>query len=141
MPKVKFGETELSVVRVVGSKEVIKGAQRDVLTFHFETDAAESLEALIKKIGTPAQLTIISDTQKEEGTENPKTFIYKDYTILTKRSIESELVKPETSEKPAEYKDVYIVGLAQMTYTEKLLAQLQAAKPAAAPDAAPTETA
>lgn len=152
MSKVKFGEVTLPVIRVVGTKEVVKGVQRDVLTFHFEKTAAASLEELIKKLGTPSQFSIISERPKaveaaegvadvaaEAAEAATETFTYRDYTILTKRSIESELVKAETSDAPAEYKDIYVVGFAQMTYTEKLLAQLQAAQKQPASDEAETQ--
>ena len=149
MSKVMFGEVTLPVIRVVGTKEVVKGVQRDVLTFHFEKSVATSLEELIKKLGTPKQFSIISEPvkPKAEGVEvvadvaeaASESFTYRDYTILTKRSIESELVKAETSDAPAEYKDIYVVGFAQMTYTEKLLAQLQAAQKQPADDEAGTQ--
>lgn len=149
MSKVMFGEVTLPVIRVVGTKEVVKGVQRDVLTFHFEKSVAANLEELIKKLGTPKQFSIISEPvkPKAEGVEvvteaaeaASESFTYRDYTILTKRSIESELVKAETSDAPAEYKDIYVVGFAQMTYTEKLLAQLQAAQKQPASDEAETQ--
>ena len=152
MSKVMFGEVTLPVIRVVGTKEVVKGVQRDVLTFHFEKTVAASLEELIKKLGTPKQFSIISEPAKpaaaagealevvsEAAEAASESFTYRDYTILTKRSIESELVKAETSDAPAEYKDIYVVGFAQMTYTEKLLAQLQAAQKQPADDDAVTQ--
>lgn len=123
MNKIRFiNQLELPVIRVIGGKEIFKGAQRDVLTMYFDTNAASNLEDLVRRMEDTSLLQIY---QANDGSsDREEVFEYQDYTLLTKRAIEQEMITFETPESPASYKDVYVVGLAQLTYAEKQLSLL-----------------
>ncbi|WP_088549311.1 hypothetical protein [Paenibacillus aquistagni] len=123
MDKVRFlNQQELPVIRIIGGKEVFKGAQRDVLTMYFDTDVASNLEELVRSMGDTSLFQILQTNDGSPDREG--VFEYQDYILLTKRSIEQEMITYETPESPATYKDVYVVGLAQLTYAEKQLSLL-----------------
>ncbi|NMM53520.1 hypothetical protein [Paenibacillus aquistagni] len=120
MDKIRFlNQQELPVIRIIGGKEIFKGAQRDVLTMYFDTDVASNLEELVRSMGDTSLFQIL---QTNDGSsDREEVFEYQDYILLTKRSIEQEMITYETPVSPATYKDVYVVGLAQLTYAEKQL--------------------
>lgn len=120
MDKIRFlNQQELPVIRIIGAKEIFKGAQRDVLTMYFDTDVASNLEELVRSMGDTSLFQIL---QTNDGSsDREEVFEYQDYILLTKRSIEQEMITYETPVSPATYKDVYVVGLAQLTYAEKQL--------------------
>ncbi|WP_028593208.1 hypothetical protein [Paenibacillus assamensis] len=130
--KMKNG-LELPVIRIIGGKELVKGAERDVLTFHFDANVVKKLEDLITIMGDTSRITVEqtklprTEDGKQQTNAQPtvERFEYADYTVQTKRSIDIELVSPETPEAPAAYKDIYVIGLAQLTYSEKQLQKLQ----------------
>lgn len=123
MDKIRFlNQQELPVIRIIGGKEIFKGAQRDVLTMYFDTDVASNLEELVRSMGDTSLFQIL---QTNDGSsDREEVFEYQDYILLTKRSIEQEMITYETPVSPATYKDVYVVGLAQLTYAEKQLSLL-----------------
>ena len=131
MAKIIINGTEFTG-EAFGSRQLIQNAHRDTLTFKF--DATGSFDALLAQLADTSEIAItetktIVDEYDEEGNAIPKevieTTIYDDYTLVFKRAIENELVSPETPSAPAVYRDVYVVGLAQKTYLEKQVEELQ----------------
>jgi len=128
--KILINESELTG-EVFGSRQLIQNAYRDTLTLKIE--ATGSFDAFLAQVAGAEEITI-SETKTEtefdeEGNpvekEVTETSIYTDYSIVFKRAIESELVTPESPDAPAEYKDIYVIGLAQKTYIEKQIELLQ----------------
>lgn len=110
--------TELEPIVVTGASRRVQGANRDVLSFVFPASAG--LEALDGAF-TPENcesVTIID----EEGEH-----IHVGYSIRAELSKTSVEVTPATAESEAVYEDRITVAMAQRTYAETQLAQLQAA--------------
>jgi hypothetical protein len=131
MARIIVNNTELTG-EVFGGKQLIQNAQRDTLTLKIE--ATGSFDTLLSQLADTSEITIVEtktvheyddETGEDTTKEVTETSIYNDYTIIFKRSIESELVTPETPDSPAVYKDVYVIGLAQKTYLEKQIELLQ----------------
>ncbi len=123
--------TELPVIRVIGGSQNIQNANRDTLTLYF--DGVGGLDALLAKLADTNQIAIVTtksvtetdpDTNVSTTHDVTQTNLYTDYTIMFKRVIEQEIVTAETPTTPAVYEDVYVVGVAQKTYLEKMVAQL-----------------
>lgn len=112
-------DTQLEAIVVTGGPRHVQGADRDTLCFVFP--AAAGLEALDGAFTADncESITIVDD----EGGEH----IYTGYTIrceLAKAAVE---VTPATAEAPAVYEERVTVVMAQRTYAETQLHQLQAA--------------
>lgn len=131
MSIIRVNNTEFTG-EVYGGKQFIQNAQRDTLTL--KIDATGSFDTLLSQLADTSEITIVetktvheydAETGKETTKEVTETSIYNDYSIIFRRSIESELVTPETPDSPATYKDVYVIGLAQKTYLEKQIELLQ----------------
>ena len=131
MARIIINDTEF-IGEVFGGKQLIQNAQRDTLTL--KIDATGSFDAFLSQLSDTSEISIVDtrtvteydeQTGEEVTREITETSIYTDYTIVFKRSIESELVTPETPNAPATYKDVYVIGLAQKTYLEKQIELLQ----------------
>ena len=131
MARIIINDTEF-IGEVFGGKQLIQNAQRDTLTL--KIDATGSFDAFLSQLSDTSVISIVDtrtvteydeQTGEEVTREITETSIYTDYTIVFKRSIESELVTPETPDSPATYKDVYVIGLAQKTYLEKQIELLQ----------------
>lgn len=111
--------TELEAILVTGATRYIQGANRDTLSFVFP--AAAGLAELDGAF-TPENcesITIVT----EDGSEN----VHTGYTIRSELSKAAVEVEPATAESEAVYEDRITVVMAQRTYAETKLAQLQAA--------------
>jgi hypothetical protein len=101
-----------------GEKRTVQGANRDTLTFVFPADVG--IEALDAAFTGPACESITI----EDGAES---YVHHGYTVraeLTKKSVE---VLPATASTAAVYEDRITVAMAQRTYAETQLADMQAA--------------
>ena len=109
---------ELSPISVMGAKRTVQGANRDVLSFYFPTTA--SLDEL-NSIFTASNCETITIVDGE------KQYVHKAYTIRTELKREPvELVKA-TPTKAAVYEDRVVVSMAQRTYAESQITEMQAA--------------
>lgn len=119
--KIKLTDnTEMLPILVTGGPRYIQGANRDTLSFVFPDWTALAYLDEMFTAENCENITIVND---EDNSEN----IYKGYTIrveLTKSSVE---VGPATPDAEATYEDRVTVTMAQRTYAENQLAQLQAA--------------
>lgn len=111
--------TQMEAILVTGGPRYVQGADRDALSFVFPATAGlEALDAAFVP-GNCETITIVD----EQGNEH----IHTGYTIrceLSKAAVEAE---PATAESEAVYEDRVTVVMAQRTYAETQLAQLQAA--------------
>lgn len=118
--QIKFKDNSvLEPLAVTGGMRRFQGADRDVLNFVFPASAGlDALDAAFT--GARCENIVILDG---EGGEN----LHKGYTIragLVKETVE---VTPATAETEAVYEDRITVSMAQRTYAETQMAQLQAA--------------
>lgn len=115
---------ELEPLSVQGAPSQVQGAKRDTLTFIFPSTAGlEALDAAF----SAANCETIRLVQSGDGDHAHTESIYTHYVIragLTKRAVE---VTPATAEADAVYQDQIFVSMAQRTYAEVQMAQLQAA--------------
>lgn len=113
--KIKIKEQELDVLVVNAYTQYIQGFQRDVLDFHIEKGlySFEQLESLFVPENTD-KIYIITD----EGTQ----YLHEGYTLRTSISIEKDLTQIQNEIENPEY---ISVKMAQKTYHEKMLEQLQ----------------
>lgn len=120
--------TELEPILVKGGPRHIQGADRDTLSFVFPASAGlEALDAAFNAANCES-VTIMDDEEAE--------YIHSGYTIRCELSKAAVEVTPATAEAEAVYEDRITVTMAQRTYAETQLAQLQAAVAALS---APTE--
>lgn len=108
--------TEIQAILVMGGKEYIQGASRDVLTFVF---AETSLDVVDKAFTEDKceELKLIG----EDGEES----IHSGYVIRTSLEKKKVEVEPETAEYDAEYEERIFVKMAQRTYAETKLIQIE----------------
>lgn len=114
--KIKLGNNqELNVLVVNAYTQYIQGFQRDVLDFHIEKGlySFEELESLFTLENTD-KIYIITD----EGTE----YLHEGYTLRTSISLERDLTQVQNEIESQEY---ISIKMAQKTYQEKMLKQLQ----------------
>lgn len=114
--KIKLGNNqELNVLVVNAYTQYIQGFQRDVLDFHIEKGlySFEELESLFTLENTD-KIYIITD----EGTE----YLHEGYTLRTSISLERDLTQVQNEIGSQEY---ISIKMAQKTYQEKMLKQLQ----------------
>ncbi len=111
--------TELEPILVTGGLRRIQGADRDTLSFVFPASAGlETLDAAF----TPCNCESITIVDDEEA-----QYVHSGYTIRRELSKAAVEVTPATAEAEAVYEDRITVAMAQRTYAETQLAQLQAA--------------
>lgn len=111
--------TQLEPIVVTGAPRYVQGANRDALSFVFPATAGlEELDGAFAPENCES-ITIVDD----EGNEN----IYTGYAIRCELSKAAVEVAPATAESEAVYEDRVTVVMAQRTYAETQLAQLQAA--------------
>lgn len=120
MKQIKLSDnTELAVIEVVGGSRHIQGVNRDTLNFVFPAEAGlEELDGVF--IPQNCESVTIVD---EVGNEN----IHTGYSIRAELSKAAVEVEPATAETEAVYEERITVVMAQRTYAETQLAQLQAA--------------
>lgn len=106
---------ELDVLVVNANTQYIQGFQRDVLDFHIEKGlySFEELESLFTQENTD-KIYIIT----EEGIE----YLHGGYTLRVSISLERISVQEQSQAESQEY---FSVKMAQKTYNEKTLEQLQ----------------
>ena len=122
---IKFSNgTELSCIVVAGGPYYVYGVPRDALTFVFPADAGmEELDALF----VPANCESVT-IEGDDGS----AFIHKGYTVRGELSKASVEVEPGTAETEAVYEDRITVVMAQRTYVESQMANMEAAMAALA---------
>lgn len=105
-------------ILVKGAPSVVQGTKRDVLSFIFP--ATESIVALDAAFSESAceVITITGD----DGSES----IHKGYTIRSEIKKAKVVVSPATSESEAVTEERITVSMAQRTYMETRLAELEA---------------
>ena len=118
--KIKLNNnTQMEAILVNGGPRHAQGADRDTLSFVFPATAGlEELDAAF----TPENCENVTIVD-EQGNE----YVHTGYTIrceLAKAAVE---VTPATAEAEAVYEERITVVMAQRTYAETQLAQLQAA--------------
>lgn len=111
--------TELEALVVTGRVRRFQGADRDTLSFVFPASGGlEALDAAFTAQNCQS-ITIVD----EDGNEN----VHTGYTIRAGLSKETVETAPATAEAEAVYEERITVSMAQRTYAETQLAQLQAA--------------
>lgn len=110
--------TELVAINVDGGKRFVQNAQRDVLTFWFDKNAA-CFEELDTAFGTTKNTERIMITE-DDGTAS----LHEGYILRLSLSLVPVVVTPETVDAPAVTEERYSVEMAQETYTEHLIRQL-----------------
>ena len=113
--KIKIKEQELDVLVVNAYTQYIQGFQRDVLDFHIEKElySFEQLESLFVPENTD-KIYIITDDETQH--------LHEGYTLRTSISIEKDLTQIQNEIENSEY---ISIKMAQKTYHEKMLEQLQ----------------
>lgn len=112
-------EMSLSPLVVYGSPMYYQGASRDALSFVFPSSEGLDYLDIAFSAENCENITIIDD----EGNEN----VHEGYTVRTQLMKEAVETKPADAFHEAEYEDRITVTMAQRTYMETQLAQLQAA--------------
>lgn len=111
--------TELEALVVTGRVRRFQGADRDTLSFVFPASMGlDELDAVFTAQNCQS-ITVVD----EDGNEN----IYTGYTIRAGLSKETVETASATAEAAAVYEERITVSMAQRTYAETQLAQLQAA--------------
>lgn len=111
--------TQLEAIVVTGGPRHVQGADRDTLSFVFPATAGlEELDGAF----VPANCETITIVDGEGGEH-----IHTGYTIRCELSKAAVEVTPATAEAPAMYEERVTVVMAQRTYAETQLHQLQAA--------------
>lgn len=111
--------SELNPIFVTGASRHFQGASRDALTFVFaDTEDMTALEEAFTS-AVCETITIVGD----DGTEA----IYKAYTMLVELSKKPQEIVPATAENEAVWENRILVTMAQRTYTETKLAELEEA--------------
>lgn len=137
--KLEFADgTRLTVLNIFGGSQYIQGSNRDVLTIEVSPDVTtpELLRAAFQDPSKTSLLATVTTQEvadpTEEDPDHKKTVevraeIGTDYTIYLSCSNElrENKVEPGVLE-PASTTEVNVVKVAQMTYMEKLLAQILA---------------
>ena len=113
---IKLGNNqEINILVVNAYTQYIQGFQRDVLDFHIEKElySFEELERLFAPENTD-KIYIIT----EEGTE----YLHEGYTLRSSISLERISTQEQSQAESQEY---FSIKMAQKTYNEKTLEQLQ----------------
>lgn len=110
--------TELHPIVVTGASRHFQGATRDALTFVFP--ATEDMTALDAAFSSAAceSINIVGD----DGTEA----IHKAYTIMVELCKKPLEVTPATAETEAAWEERILVTMAQRTYMETQMANMEA---------------
>lgn len=112
--------TEIYPMNAVAGKEYIMGYNRDVVTFIFDDSVSmEAIDAIFQEAACET-FTII-----EETIEQPMVYVHEGYTLRVGLSKEREEVITETATEEAVYMSVIKVRMAQRTYSETVLQNLQ----------------
>lgn len=121
MVKIKLNDnTQIEALVVNSSTQYIKGYNREVLEFVFNAEG-NSMDVLSKTFSDPnktRKITIINGSEE---------YIHTGYIVHTQKliSLTEDLVEQETNERPARYEKRIKVELAQQTFSEKKLEELE----------------
>ena len=116
---------ELAPLAVIGGNRIVYGVIRDALSFVFHEDEEMSDLDAVFTADNCNHITIVED----EGA----AYIHNGYTIRHSVSKTLVEVKPATDEAEAVYENRVIVTMAQQTYTESQVVEMQSALNALAP--------
>ena len=107
---------ELEPLMVTGQKQTVQGMLRDVLTFVFaDTVGMDELDGIF----TEDACEVIS-LQDEDG-----EYLHKGYTIRTELKKTAQIAGQGTSEKEEEQVKRVMVSMAQRTYAESQMKQME----------------
>lgn len=110
--------TELNPISVIGERRHIQGASRDTLVFVFP---AETLMDNLDSVFTTENCETITIVEDENE------YIHKAYTIRAELKREPVEVTPATESTEAVYENRVTVAMAQRTYVESHIAELNEA--------------
>lgn len=109
--------TELTALGVMGEKRNIQGARRDILSFVFPVDTSlDELDAIFTDENCKS--IAIADGDAE--------YIYSNYTIRVELKREPVQISAATDISDAVYENRVTVAMAQTTYQENQIAEMQA---------------
>ena len=118
--KIKLNNgAELEPILVTGAPRYVQGANRDALSFVFPADAGLAELDGVFSPDNCQSVTILGD----DGSEN----VHTGYVIRAELSKAAVETAPATADSEAVYEPRITVVMAQRTYTETQMAQLQAA--------------
>lgn len=108
--KIRVSNNEFEILSLERQTKFIQGANRDCITFVFNSNDYNVAE--LKKIfeNSTEDITIIDDESEKH---------YFDYSILTNIEITNEVIEQETNDSPEQEVEVIKISVAQKTYTEK----------------------
>lgn len=118
--KIKLSNgTELTPILVTGERRHIHGAGRDALSFIFPAETSlDELDATFSAAN--CEKIVVCD---EEGNE----YLYNAYTVRAELKREPVEVAPATESEEAVYENRAIVVMAQRTYQETQMNEMQSA--------------
>lgn len=117
--QIKFNDgTSLDALAVKGKPTYFQGAQRDSLEIQIDKSKTtfDALDALTGDAGKTAKLTIL---------DGDKQYEHDNYSIRTELALKPVEVTPATTDSPAVTENRFCVTLAQKTYAELQIAELQ----------------
>lgn len=108
---------ELNPISAQGGKKTVQGASRDTLFFIFSADTSlDELDSLFAAENCES-ITIV---------EGDNRYIHSGYTVRDALKREPVLVSQETESSAPIYENKVIVSMAQRTYSETQMAEMQA---------------
>ena len=109
--------TELSPISAMGAKRTVQGANRDTLSFCFPATASVDELNSIFTASNCETITIV---------EGENQYVHNAYTIRAELKREPVEVKKATTTEAPVYEDRVVVSMAQRTYAESKIAEMQA---------------
>ena len=111
--------TILDCIVINGSQRYFQGANRSCLEFQFSDSAVTfaELESLFGDSTKTSKITIVSDGEE---------YLNENYVLRAEMKYIPYIVEPETGTTPEVTEQRFIVTMAQKTYAEKQLEDLQA---------------
>lgn len=126
----EFNDTSrLEVLTIIGGPKLINGVLRDTLEIEVDPSTInfDELKRQFKEEKVSKLYTYVDDVDEEGNAVQVRTEIGEDYTIFVSISDEErKIVQPPGKVVPDQYEEVYIVTIAQITYAEKLVKEIQA---------------
>lgn len=116
--KIKLANgTELSPIMATGGSRYVQGATRDTLTFVFANVSLDELDGIFTEEN--CENIIVVENEENE-------FLYHGYTIRTELVKKQVEVQPATTDTDAITENRIFVSMAQRTYAEEQMAEMQA---------------
>lgn len=126
----EFNDTSrLEVLTIIGGPKLINGVLRDTLEIEVDPSTInfDELKRQFKEEKISKLYTYVDDIDEEGNAVQVRTEIGEDYTIFVSISDEErKIVQSPGKVLPDKYEEVYIVTIAQITYAEKLVKEIQA---------------